>query len=198
MKDNKKQLMVVAALALVIVSVGVFQFVRGNQAPPPPRSAQKEERRAAPQVAETPKEAPKNQMFADNLPTRDPFAAEALPSTAPTPPVPPAPKQTPKPQSEIRGTVLPPVKIEGGQLGGPIGKGLSVEEEPFGFTVSGVMLGTKPMAVFTDAQGGQRLIMLGGSLGPDSEVVSIDKDAVTVRFHGKTLRLTVEGNPNAK
>jgi hypothetical protein len=39
---------------------------------------------------------------------------------------------------------------------------------------------------------------LGGSLDPDSKVTSIDKDAVTVRFHGKTLRLTVEGNPNGK
>jgi hypothetical protein len=60
------------------------------------------------------------------------------------------------------------------------------------------MLGAKPMAVFTDAQGNQRLILLGGSLDADSKVTSIDRDAVTVRFHGKTLRLTVEGTPNAK
>jgi len=202
MKDNKKQIIVVVALALVIVSVGVFQFVIGNKTPPPPRQATKAESKAPMVAAETSKPGEiKNKLIVMDLPARDPFQTEALPSAPDTQPTQKA-VTTPdtKPDKQIKGTVLPPVGGGPVTLDGPIGggKGLAIEPEKFAFTVSGVMLGEKPMAVFSDAQGNQRLIMLGGSLDPDSQVVSIDKDAVTVRFHGKTLRLTVEGNPNAK
>ena len=113
-------------------------------------------------------------------------------------PAEPVIKSKPDPEPQPRGRQLPPMEISGNSFGNAP---LQVQPEPvakFSFSVSGVMLGSKPMAVFTDAQGSQRLVMLGGSLDPDTKVISIDKDAVTVRFHGKTLRLTVEGNPNAK
>jgi len=203
MRDNKKKIIVIAALGFVIVTVGVFQFVQGVSGPLPKfASGQKSIKRAA---TDKPKvDTVKNEMFANLLKPRDPFEVGELPvdpTKTPTPaataPAPAAPKQ-----HESRGSVMPPVTFKEGSFSGAIGDpGLKVQADPapkFAFRLSGVMLGAKPMAVFTDAQGDQRLILLGGSLDPESSVLSIDKDAVTVRFHGKTLRLTVEGNPNAK
>ncbi|HWA83342.1 MAG TPA: hypothetical protein VG820_07920 [Fimbriimonadaceae bacterium] len=193
MKDNKK-LIVVVALALVIVCVGVFQFLSSGS-PAPAKSVKKDSKKASTDALAD--DTPKNPLFAQNLPTRDPFQAPASVTTPPQ-----AQQQKPiQPPTDSgqRVPTLPPLQID--KQGGFGNAPLSVQPVPeakFAFTVSGVMLGTKPMAVFTDAQGNQRLVMLGGSLDPDSTVVSIDKDAVTVRFHGKTLRLTVEGNPNAK
>jgi hypothetical protein len=206
MQDNKKKTIVVAALGLVIVCLGVFQFVRSTAVPPElaaaaaKREAEKQATVKARVAAKD--EGPKNPLFAFNLPARDPFEEGILPTdtTKQQPAQTQAPKVDPRPPvREIGGSQLP---VFPGGPGGPLGAGSvgiePVPEAKFGYRVSGVMLGAKPMAVFTDAQGNQRLLMMGGSLDPDSNVVSIDKDAVTVRFHGKTLRLTVEGNPNAK
>ncbi|HVT11796.1 MAG TPA: hypothetical protein VHE55_05985 [Fimbriimonadaceae bacterium] len=193
MKDNKK-LIVVIALALVIVCVGAFQFLSSGSSAPAQTGSKKDSKKAPANVVVD--EGPKNPLFVQNLPVRDPFQAPASMPTTPQPQQHPTPPPT---NPEPRATQLPPVQID--KIGGFGNAPLSVQPVPeakFAFTVSGVMLGTKPMAVFTDAQGNQRLVMLGGSLDPDSTVVSIDKDAVTVRFHGKTLQLTVEGNPNAK
>jgi hypothetical protein len=204
MKDDKKKLIVVLSLAAVIIAVGVFQFAaQGSPAAPPPaaKTAKKDDaKKLDPTQPEA--EAPKNPTFALNLAARNPFEQPAgilqdpvKPTTQPTPP----PAQ--KPISEIHES-RHPIPMPDSQISG-MGSGFSpvavaVPEPTFNFRLSGVMLGARPMAVFTDPQGNQRLLMLGGSLDPDSKVTSIDKDAVTVRFHGKTLRLTVEGNPNAK
>ena len=197
MKDNKKKTIVVIALAAVILCVGVFQFVLGGSPPPaaPAKGpvAKKDDKKAPTDVVVP--DPPKNPLFAANLPARDPFQGQALPAdpkAATQPPVAP-----PKPQPQPRMQRLPQAEIGTGGGFAP----LTVQppaELKFAFTVSGVMLGEKPMAVFTDAKGDQRLVMLGGSLDADSKVISIDKDAVTIKFHGKTIRLTVEGNPNAK
>ncbi len=203
MKDNKKKLIVVVALALVIVSVGVFQFVLASSpGPAPVASGKKPDKK--PQTEPVVAAGPKNTQYAFDLPARDPFANGTLPedptAKKPVPPTPPQARETAPPRKrEIGGDYLPPVNPNamGALASGKIGLAPDPDAK-FAFNVSGVMLGAKPMAVFTDAQGSQRLVMLGGSLDPDSHVISINKDAVTVRFHGKTLRLTVEGNPNAK
>ncbi|MFI5384913.1 MAG: hypothetical protein ACHQ50_02225 [Fimbriimonadales bacterium] len=192
MRDSKKQLVVVIALAIVVVCVGVFQFAIGGTKPPPPAFlAKKEEKKVQPDVT---KDGPPKNLFAVmSLQARDPFEAAALAPDPVKPTQQPAAIQPPV-HPQIRGGALPP-----SEFGGNIPVNVQpLPEEKFSFTLSGVMLGSKPMAVFRDGTGNQRLIMLGGSLDPESNVVSIDKDAVTVRFHGKTLRLTVEGNPNAK
>jgi hypothetical protein len=201
MKDDKKKLIVVLALALVIVAVGVFQFTSGGSSTPPAATAKKEEKKVIP---EEPIEPPKNPMFATNLPARDPFREPASLSTS-APNVPPqgAPikGEIQQPAPEYSAPRMPPLsgQLEPNFNGNPNAPlTVQVTEKQFSYRLSGVMLGAKPMAVFTDLQGNQRLILLGGSLEPDCNVLSITKEAVTVRFHGKTLRLTVEGNPHDK
>lgn len=198
MKDNKKKTIVVIALAVVVLAIGAFQFTSGGApAPAPKADAKAQPETSTPAVATdaAKTDAPKNPLFASNLAPRDPFHSEDL---APAPAQPNSqvapPKEQPKPMRLPRGDIdtsgrfagMAPVTIQ------------AIPEQQFGFSLGGVMLGSKPMAVFKDGQGNQRLVMLGGSLDPDSKVVSIDKDAVTVRFHGKAIKLTVEGNPNAK
>lgn len=200
MKDDKKKLIVVLALALVIVAVGVFQFTSGGSSAPAAPTAKKEEKKVVP---EEPIEPPKNPMFAANLPVRDPFKEPSSLSTeANTPPVAPMPSgEIQKPAQQFKAPPMPPISgslepTDNGNPNAPMT--VQITEKQFSYRLSGVMLGAKPMAVFTDLQGNQRLVLLGGSLEPECNVLTITKEAVTVRFHGKTLRLTVEGNPNDK
>lgn len=193
MKDDKKKLIAIIALVAVIAGVGVFQFVLApSSAAPASTAAKKEDKSVANPIDQAP--PAKNPLLVANLPARDPFTMPTLPGEDPQKIVPPVP---PKPDYSAREPVLPPAGIDKSGGFAPV----HVENPPeaqFGFNLAGVMLGEKPMAVFADGQGNQRLIMLGGSLDAESKVISIDKDAVTVRFHGKNLRLTVEGKPNAK
>lgn len=194
MKGDKKKLIVVAALGLVILGVGVVQ-VMGGSSEPPPVAGKKQSKKVLDDAAKV--DPVKNPLLAANLAARDPFQepanVESAPKTTPAPQ--PATQQKPEP----RPGPLPDVEIRGNGFAGNAPLTVqAVPEAKFSFTLSGVMLGEKPMAVFTDAQGNQRLVLLGGSLDPDSQVVSISKDAVAIKFHGKNLRLTVEGNPNGK
>jgi hypothetical protein len=203
MKDDKKKFIVVVSLALVIVAVGVFQFaLQGSPTPPPATATAKKEDPKKPDAAQTVDDI-KNKEVALSLPARNPFEQPAsILRDAAKPGLPPVTAPTPQPtpaRSEPRQDRLPPIRGEINTSSGFAPVTVSVAPEPqFNFRLSGVMLGARPMAVFTDPQGNQRLLLLGGSLDPDSKVTSIDKDAVTIRFHGKTLRLTVEGNPNGK
>jgi hypothetical protein len=198
MQDDKKKLIVVGALALVIVAVGVFQFTAGGGSQGAPITSKKEEKKV---VQEEQPEPLKNPIFAMNLRPRDPFKMPASMTTVDPKTNPRAPVQRMDPP-QIQ--PMPEISIDktGGIGSGgvdPVGPVVVQPPEPqFSYRLSGVMLGAKPMAVFTDLQGNQRLVLLGGALDPESKVLSISKDAVAVRFHGKTLRLTVEGNPNEK
>lgn len=57
------------------------------------------------------------------------------------------------------------------------------------------MTGSKPIAVFSDSNGNQRLVPVGGSLDGDSKVVAVEKGSVTIEHRGKKQRLSLGGNP---
>jgi hypothetical protein len=248
MKQDKKKIVVLIALAVVILAVGAFSFLPTGGAPAAEPSAKSKETKsdsdgkvaqdatksdtgassfegsvegavpaAGGETAE--KEPPKNPTVATSLPQRDPFTPADLAPTetaaAATPPVPaanPAPNPAPQRDRVVRrrtggggglGGNLPPFAIDKtGQLPGANGS-VSLSPNPdaaldpsaFSYKVSGLIVGNKPAAVFTDSQGNQRLVTVGGSLDGDSQVTSIDRNRVTVRHRGKTMRLTVGGNP---
>jgi len=201
MKDNKKKL-VILALAVLIVGIGAFQFMGGSSAPAPTKGDAKKADPSASATA-TP-EAVKNPLYAQALSQRDPFEipaeAQPTPTPAPTPPPQPMP-QKPRPRGTERIAPLPltgdlPPANGGpmGAVGGPNGATAAKPPEPeFGYKVVGVVVGAKPVAVFSDAQGNQRLVPLGGSLDPDTTVSNIEKGKVTLKFHGKTIRFQMEG-----
>ena len=55
-------------------------------------------------------------------------------------------------------------------------------------------MGDRPMAVFADSQGNERIVPVGSSLDGDSQVVSVMAGAVKVRAHGKIMTMTPGGN----
>ena len=102
------------------------------------------------------------------------------------------------PIKEISGN-LSPVILPSGQVAPGIGGGKGLSTEPiFVWHLVGLMSGAHPLAVLADATGNQRLIRAGSSIDPDSKLISVDRDSATVVFRGKTLRLSLVGDQNAK
>lgn len=205
--DDKKKIVIVAVLFVVIAAVGAFQFTSAGTPPPPAEKPKQANKKV--DSAEAEAEGPKNPLVANLLPPRDPFQEPVLASPEEPPPtkVNPLPqpdrtfRQGPRPSS--LGGDLPPFNMDalpGASKEGGLGgfKPVQPEEPPFDYGLVGVIVGSRPAAVFRDAQGNQRLITRGGSLDADSSVESISRGEVVVNFRGKKLRLTMGGNPGAK
>ncbi|MFN3683935.1 MAG: hypothetical protein ACK41F_08370 [Fimbriimonadaceae bacterium] len=192
--DDKKKLIVLAALFVVILGVGAFQFVGGGAEPP--KTEQKPKQEAAEKKAEEQPSVP-NPQFASPLPPRDPFdATSAVASLQAQQPKEPDPKPQPAPQPKpLAGKLepLPPVSPSG--LAGPIQLQPDKPAEPPApkFVVTGVFLGEKSAAVFQDEQGNQKLVGQGEALDGDTRVVAIGRNRVTLRQRGQTVVLTVGG-----
>lgn len=247
MNGEKKKIIILGVLAVVIVGVGAFQFTASSGPAAPPKEAAKSEGGKAtdgqPAEAATkdgaqtasqpgtpteqaagegeadvdplaravrgPASDPLMGLYARGLAPRDPFmpAGAVAAAKAPEPPAEPKPepKPAPRPQPKTRPPrELPPFAVTPGPLpgvGGPIeiqpGAPLRQPGE-FSYSVSGVIVGAKPAAVFTDDSGRQRLVPAGGALDGDSRVVSVTADKVVIRHRGKTLTLSVGGTTNAQ
>lgn len=205
MKDDKKKLMIIGALVLVMLCIGAFQFTKGSGPAAPPPSDKKEVKDDG---AKKDPEALKNPLLAAALPQRDPFKMPE--SLSPKPPEEPKVEDTPKPLGNHSRTssggripegFIRPMNVEGvdslpNANGNPTAQAMA--EPPFPYQLSGVIVGHRPMAVFIDSQGNQRLIALGGALDGDTKVTAIEKGRVTVQHGGKTLQLTLGGNPSEK
>jgi hypothetical protein len=214
MADDKKKLMVLGALGVVILGVGAFQFSSGGSEPPPPapKKDKAKEEAAAKKKADEKKPA-KNPTVANRLPQRDPFKAAQLPGMTPPPPVASIPQPVPSgPVAKVQ-RIPAPAPLEGGSFNAPELPAVEVApvketegpkatkpvvvkppEPQFDYTLSGVIVGRHPAAVLSDSKGNQRLIPEGAAVDGTSRVISIERGEVLVRFRGKTIRLTVGGN----
>lgn len=144
-----------------------------------------------------------NRLAMAPLPVRDPFRpgevrlAEPDPEPAPAPPSPPARRQSPNAPFDLPGaTPLNPMitgslPAVGGAL--PMGPamGAPAPQEPV-FRLRGVVSGKTPMAVLEDGSGRQRLVEVGGYVDPDSRVVSIQGETVTIVRRGQRKSLTIQ------
>jgi hypothetical protein len=213
MKDDKKKIVVVGVLALVVVAVGAFQFSSMSAEPPAKKQEQvaTTEGQEPAQGSEDKQFEPLNKLVAQALPTRDPFRMGSLVQDQPVEPAPqpvqePVRQQKPaapmqrRPASGLQGEI-PPFNVglaPGAQLPGAGGEVIPFQaENAFNYELAGVMVGERPVAVFKDEKGGQRLVPVGGSLDGDSRVTSITRGKVTVRHKGKTITLTMGGTASA-
>jgi hypothetical protein len=207
MEANKKKMILLGVLGVALLGVGVFQFASGGETPPakPKPAAKKDVPESSPggifmegglvaQNGGTPADPIKELYARMPLSQRDPFEPNmsVLTSTVTTQqPTPQPTRPTPQPQLPVfdPGGMIPdgPINLEGGPI---------VPQRTFNYTLSGVILGNKPAAVFTDDAGNQRLVLVGGSLDGDSQVVSVSQGRVVVRHGKKTVNLTLGGNPN--
>jgi hypothetical protein len=95
----------------------------------------------------------------------------------------------------IPGTLPSGSPEEPGKLTGSVnGVGNGGAVATFAYALEGIILGPHTAAVFVDSAGNERLVPLGGALDGDTRLVKVEGGRVTVRFHGKELRLTPGGN----
>lgn len=201
--NEKKKVIVVVALAVAILCIGVFQFVGGggSSAKPTTKKADKPAEAAATEYAADKSAGadPMKELYALDMPARDPFwQTVSLPSEeqpAPTP----QPKPSPQPPREWTGNpMVSPLPPLGGSLPTGIEPTGGAPQVPTGpaYSVSGVIRGTKNAAVISDANGNQRLVREGQMLDGDARIVSVRMDRVVIRMKsGKTITLNVGGNP---
>jgi len=217
MNNDKKKLMILGVLALLMVAVGAFTFMGGGA----PASPEVLTTKAADAYGDgtDPQATGEETAVGENDPT-DGISEEDRPESgvlALAPFEPRDPFETPSSVPKVGAVTPPPVQqptaqmapIQGnprpnnpnnaplnpGDFGGSIGGGNSnlppIVVAPT-FIVKGIILGAKPMAVFEDGQGNQRLVALGGSVDGDTKVVAIEQGKVTVVHKGKRYSLALQ------
>jgi hypothetical protein len=190
--DEKKKLIVVGVLVVLLVAVGVFTMMPKGQ--PVPTAASDAKPETALNLQAPPPEGPKNPLLAANLSQRDPFSIEVplapvIKPGNPGGPSNPAAFVHPTTMKELKGSLLPGATADG-SVGGA-GQVVAPAIPPFSYTVTGVVVGRKPAAVFRDPTGNQKLIAQGGQLDGDTKVESVNLRFVAVSYHGKMMKLNV-------
>jgi hypothetical protein len=226
MNNDKKKLLILGVLALLMLGVGAFTFLSGGQSASPEVVATSEpqnpDETAAPEgeaaVGEEGEGSLEDELGkagSDGTKVetegllalapyaiRDPFSVPTSYDTRPGAVKQPEPKPEPvaQPKPEIAKPAARPQNdgyqpFNPGPLpSGPISGG--APEAPVvvtpNYRVTGILLGSKPLAVFEDANGNQKLVPLGGSVDGDTKVTSIQKGRVTVSHKGKPHTLVIE------
>ncbi len=205
MNKEKKQMIAVIALAVMILAIGAFQFMGGSAEEPkkeePKKAATAEEKKPTPEEAT--KSAIKNPEFANLLPERDPFeesafVEEARKAAATEEEAKKKPVAETKPNSgkgsKIPKPKLPPLK---GDLGNSLAP-MPVEAPKFEYSLIGILWGAHPSAIFVDKAGNQSMVDIGQPVGSSASVISITRNSVKVKFNAEILVLRVGVNPSAK
>jgi hypothetical protein len=209
MKDKKK-LVVVVVLAIAVLGIGAFQFVNMSGGQAPQAKAEEPKKETSTEVVQNEGEEPATvaSLYSVGMSVRDPFQAGTLPTAdgmAPTNPT--TPNSAPTKPFRRPGKFHVP-QVLTGQLPGPMspnGPGMNVASgapirnpDEFSYSVSGIITGAKPAAVFVNDAGQQQLVTVGGSISGDSQLVGVEKGKVTIRHKGKTQTINVGGTPNVK
>ena len=209
--DDKKKLMVLGAMGVVLLGIGAFQFVKSSGSQQPAAAP-------TPAVTSTPAGSATNtdgNKADDQTPPqqndlvkgayayRDPF--KPLVDSNPRPPSNPMPTPAPQPGRRNEGIPnFPGIDKQGGLpnvVATNANNGVTVPVKPpapeFGYRLAGVIMGRKPAAVFIDAQGAQHLVQLGGSLDGDTRLVDLDRDHAVLRVKDQTKNLTLGGGDSS-
>ena len=186
---------------MVLLGVGAFNFMpHGGPAPvakPTTTATSTKAQTTAPAATMV-----QNPKYSDKLPTRDPFAEPAAIKEAAL--LKSSPQRMISPRSiganAPSGTLPVPDGMNGSPLSGHLQLApIAPQAPPFAYTLSGVIEGKTPAAVFSDSAGNQRLVPLGGSLDGDTTLEHVSASAVTVRYHGESIRLSLgDSQPGTK
>ena len=198
---NPKQLLILAALLAVLVTVGVVQFggLLGGGAPPAPNPPGQATSGAQPQANQT-AQASESRITLPPLPPRDPFrpviVAAKPQQEEPSRIVRTEP--TNRPKREITGTPpLAPLTLPPEQFGLQPAENAPEPEQPH-YTVTGVVQGPNSVAILADKEGRRRFVKQGDPLEDGWRVVSIQRGAIVLQ-KGKqriTIRVGESTAPN--
>lgn len=199
MSKDKKQMIVMGALVLVIVAVGAFQFMGGSKKKGPVAEADESklaiEAGSGEEVAAgkdyTPPVLPPGFEF-PGLDKRDPFQAQAKildePKDDKRPPQWTDPNKG-RPTTQITsGRGYDPVPT------GPPGSGNTESSRAVGeppFDVVGIIQGSRStMAILSPDEGRQQMVSIGDTIG-DWTVAAISPNTIEVRYKGKSETLNL-------
>ncbi|HSI72011.1 MAG TPA: hypothetical protein VK934_02445 [Fimbriimonas sp.] len=205
--DEKKKMMILGGLAVMMLGLGAFQFMpKGEEAPVTAAPKEMSEYLKQAEEAKAEANAPlRNPAMASALAARDPFRIPSDMSQPKTVQTVANVNPIPRPNGEMKGSIKinePIGAVTLNQVPGVVGeediKPAEPEKPPFGYTVGGVAVGARSAAVFKDAQGNQRLVVEGGSLDGETKVKAVRMDHVVVVYRGEILRLPVGGETVVK
>jgi len=201
---NPKQLLILAALLAVLVTVGVVQFgglLSGGAPPAPNPSGQSS---AAQSQASQTAQASESRATLPPLQPRDPFrpiiVAAKPQQEEPSRVV--RTESTSRPKREIEGAPpLAPMTLPPGQFGLQPAENAPApapEPEQPHYTVTGVVQGPNSVAIVADKEGRRRFVKQGDPLEDGWRVVSIQRGALVLQ-KGKqriTVRVGESTAPN--
>jgi hypothetical protein len=198
---NPKQLLILAALLAVMVTVGVVQFggLLSGGAPPAPNPSGQPNSSASAQASQT-AQASENRITLPPLQPRDPFrpiiVAAKPQQEEPSRIVRTEP--TNRPKREITGTPpLAPMTLPPEQFGLQPAENAPEPEQPQ-YTVTGVVQGPNSVAILADKDGRRRFVKQGDPLEDGWRVLSIQRGALVLQ-KGKqriTVRVGESTAPN--
>jgi hypothetical protein len=181
---NPKQMLILAALFAVMVTVGVVQFggLLSGGAPPAPNPSGQANGGASTQASQT-MQASENRITLPPLQPRDPFrpiiVAAKPQQEEPSRIVHTEP--TNRPKREITGTPpLAPMTLPPGQFGLQPAENAPEPEQPH-YTVTGVVQGPNSVAIVVDKEGRRRFVKQGDPLEDGWRVVSIQRGALVLQ-----------------
>jgi len=181
---NPKQLLILAALLAVLVTVGVVQFggLFGGGAPPAPNPSGQANGGAQSQASQT-AQASENRITLPPLQPRDPFrpiiVAAKPQQEEPSRIV--RTESTSRPEREITGTPpLAPLTLSPEQFGLQPAENAPEPEQPH-YTVTGVVQGPNSVAILVDKEGRRRFVKQGDPLEDGWRVVSIQRGALVLQ-----------------
>lgn len=192
MTKDKKQIIVVGALFAVILAVGAFQFL--GPKPKPVTEDEPKGKKEEALVAKTevdPTEMVINQLFSQPLAARDPFTPQAVILDDPVeqPPVEQPPVERPNP---LPGEVKP--FDPGVNQGGQIQPNLELTQNRDPWSLRGIIVGRRTMAMLEDDKGNQFLVREGDQFNNgNTRVLSISKTQVELSHNGKITTLALLG-----
>jgi hypothetical protein len=198
---NPKQLLILAALLAVMVTVGVVQFggLLSGGAPPAPNPSGQPNSSASAQASQTTQPS-ENRTALPPLQPRDPFrpiiVAAKPQQEEPSRIVRTEP--TNRPKREITGTPpLAPMTLPPEQFGLQPAENAPEPEQPQ-YTVTGVVQGPNSVAILADKDGRRRFVKQGDPLEDGWRVLSIQRGALVLQ-KGKqriTVRVGESTAPN--
>jgi hypothetical protein len=198
---NPKQVLILAALLAVMVTVGVVQFggLLSGGAPPAPNPSGQPNSSASAQASQTTQPS-ENRTALPPLQPRDPFR----PIIVAVKPQQEEPSRivrtepTNRPKREITGTPpLAPMTLPPEQFGLQPAENAPEPEQPH-YTVTGVVQGPNSVAILVDKEGRRRFVKPGDPLEDGWRVLSIQRGALVLQ-KGKqriTVRVGESTAPN--
>jgi len=199
-KPNKTKLLVIAALGIGLAAVGVFQFTASSGKP----------EKKAPAIVDRSKEAAADENQKTRTAIEQSLTAQLAKPKDPFKPIPLAKDQDTensastvvkaptdaiqRPNVNYRGPALanptmPPMAPNGAVTAGAP---LRAPDE-FAYKLVGVVSGPRPVAVFQDDAGHQKLVRQGEPVDEGSRVIAVSDGQVVVQHGKKNLTLSVGG-----